>query len=267
MWGAVFGDIIGSVYEWHNTDDYDFPLFSRESRFTDDTVLSAAIADCIMHRDGSISDEKAYVSFIRLYYGRYPTAGFGEMFARWAGESLPRRQSSFGNGGAMRVCPIGWAFDNEKAVLSEARKSCIYTHNHRDAIRAAQAVALCVFLARRGASKDEIRAAAEKTAGYRLDYTLESIVGYGFDSSAAGSVPHAITAFLESASYEDAVRRAIILGGDSDTIACIAGGIAHAFYGGIPREIFNAALLRLDSGLRRTIKEFCERYCVECKLY
>ena len=267
MLGSICGDIIGSVFEWHNVKREDFDLFSRESRFTDDTVMTVAVADKLLscenkHSFGSNANAaKDYAARYRQYYSRYPNAGFGNMFADWAKSDGFSKQHSYGNGAAMHVAPIGYAFDNLSDVLKEARLSCVYTHNHREAIKGAEAVAGCVFLARIGASKEEIRNFAVKKTGFRLDFTLDSIrPEYKFDSRTSYSVPPAIVAFLESADYENAIRKAISIGGDSDTIACIAGGIAHAFYKSIPKSIYDKCMMLLDSGLRKTVNKFAETY-------
>ena len=273
MIGSICGDIIGSVYEWHNVKSENFELFSRESRFTDDTVMTAAVADKLLSSENlhgighDSSSAMAYAARFRQYYSRYPYAGFGQMFSDWAKGGAFTKQKSYGNGAAMRIVPIGYAFDNIDAVLKEARLSCLYTHNHSEAIQGAQAVAGCVFLARTGKSKDEIRAFVSKKIGYHLDFTLDSIrAGYKFDSRTSYSIPPAIVAFLESDDYESAVRKAISIGGDSDTIACIAGGIAHAFYKSIPKPIYDKCMMLIDSGLRKTINEFVSKFKIQTHL-
>lgn len=266
MVGAVCGDIIGSVFEWHNVKTEAFALFSRESRFTDDTVMTVAVADKLIsckneHKVFLSPAAKEYSSRYRQYYARYPHAGFGQMFSDWAKSATDAKQRSYGNGAAMRVVPIGYAFNNLSSVLKEARLSCIYTHRHREAVQGAKAVAGCVYLARTGATKNEILTFVREKIGYSLDFSLDSIrPGYKFDSRTSYSVPPAIIAFLESEDYEDAVRKAVSIGGDSDTIACIAGGIAHAYYGAVPKEIYDRCMRLLDSGLKRTIKEFVKNY-------
>ncbi len=270
MLGALLGDIIGSVYEWHPVKAMDFPLFSRESRFTDDSVLTAAVADTLDDSPPGETGVFAGRRRARLYayrykqaYSRYPDAGFGELFRQWAVSSSLTRLNSYGNGGAMRAVPIGWACATPEEVLREARLSCLYTHRHPEAIKGAQAVALAVFLARSGECKEAIRQRVEKSSGYDLSRSLTSLrPDYVFDSRSGYSVPPSIRAFLESDDYESAVRGAVSLGGDSDTMACIAGGIAHAFYGHIPREIVSRGTPVLSSGIRRTLQEFSRRYAV-----
>ena len=250
MIGAIAGDIIGSVYEAHNITIADFPLFEPRCRFTDDTVLTVAVADSLVHGKG-------YGQTFREYFHRYPHAGYGPWFRHWAGSPEKGPYYSMGNGSAMRVSPVGWAFDCLEDVLSEARRSAEITHNHPEGIKGAQAVAASVFLARSHASRDDIGRFITKTFGYRLDQSIDEIrTSYRFDATCPGSVPQAIRAFLESEGYEDAIRKAISIGGDSDTIACMAGGISEAFYSVIPQEILDFTLERLDSGLREVVTAF-----------
>ncbi len=265
MFGAIIGDIAGSTYEIHNVKTENFELLPSNSFFTDDTVLTVAVANKIMNEKLSrVSSRKAYAMWYRQYYRRYPNAGYGQMFSEWALSESARVQRSFGNGGAMRVSAIGFAYDSIADIKREAVNSCYYTHNSREAIRGAQAVAVAIFMARKQCGKDEIRKYIRKNFKYKLDKTLEEIRdSYVFDSRASYSVPPAIEAFLESESYEDALRKAISIGGDSDTIACMAGGIAQAYYKYIPEEIYNRAVMYLDSGLRKIASEFEEMFRVE----
>lgn len=260
MYGAVFGDIIGSWYEWHNQKSEDIELFPREARFTDDTVLTVAIADSILHMEDN-PPRKCYASHIKMYYRRYPGAGFGNMFRDWALSDSLHIQRSYGNGASMRVSAIGWAFDDEKEILHQVSESCHYTHNNREAVRCAQAVALAVYLARKGESKETIKQRLEKD--YKMAFVpLDQIRGdYQFDSRSGYSVPPAIEAFFESTDYESAIRKAVSIGGDSDTIAAIAGGIAEAYYRVIPGEIRTKGRMILDSGLKRVLDEFETKYC------
>ncbi|MEE0733154.1 MAG: ADP-ribosylglycohydrolase family protein [Acutalibacteraceae bacterium] len=266
MLGAIIGDIIGSVYEWDPIKTEDFPLFCSKSRFTDDTVLTVATAQTLLELAGKQEmDErsiaKAYAQNYRAYYRRYPLAGFGGMFADWAQKEPMLIQGSYGNGAAMRVCPIGYAFDDMESVLLHTEKSCLYTHNNAEAIKGAKAVAGAVFLARNGKKKADIRRFVQHMAGYDLNFRLEDIrPGYTFSSRTKLSVPEAISAFLQAESFEDTLRKAVSLGGDSDTIACIAGGIAYAFYKQIPKEIEKQAMRRLDQRLLQTVTAFMQRY-------
>ena len=260
MYGAVFGDIIGSWYEWHNKKSEDIELFPREARFTDDTVLTVAVAESILHMEDN-SPRKCYANHIKAYYRRYPGAGFGNMFRDWALSDHLSVQHSYGNGASMRVSAIGWAFDDEKEILHQVSESCHYTHNNKEAVRCAQAVAIAIYMARKGASKDDIRARLSKDFKMKfipLDLIRED---YQFDSRSDYSVPPAIEAFFESSDYESAIRKAISIGGDSDTIAAIAGSIAEAYYGSIPEDIRKKGRLLLDSGLKRVLDEFEEKYC------
>jgi ADP-ribosylglycohydrolase len=254
MIGAIAGDIVGSVYERHNITVGDFSLFDPFCRFTDDTVLTVAIADAIL-------TDSDYGNKIRKWYRLYPDRGYGGGFQKWAAYREMRTRRSMGNGSAMRVSPVGFALDTLENVLEEAKKSAEPSHNHFEGIKGAQAVAAAVFLARTGSSKNEIKKYIEKSFGYNLNESIDEIrKHYRFDATCPGSVPQAIRAFLESNGYEDTLRKAISIGGDSDTIACIAGSIAEAFYGGVPEEIVNFALERLDNALHEVVIEFRSRF-------
>jgi ADP-ribosylglycohydrolase len=257
MIGAIAGDVIGSVHEATATKTKDFPLFTPDSCFTDDTVLTAAVADVLIN-DGN------YVRTFHKYYDAYPDAGYGQQFRTWAALRKKKPYNSWGNGSAMRVSPIGHAFNKLDEVLSEAERSASVTHNHPEGIRGAKAVAAAVFLARQGTQKLAIQQYIETAFGYRLDQPLKSIRRtFLFDVSCEGTVPHAIRSFLESSDFEDAVRNAISLGGDADTLACIAGSIAEAYYGGVPIDIEIETLKRLDEPLRQVVRSFRNRFCVK----
>ncbi|HEX9063360.1 MAG TPA: ADP-ribosylglycohydrolase family protein [Clostridia bacterium] len=264
MFGAIAGDVIGSVFEWHNVKTTEFELFSRESHYTDDTVMTVAVADAILNKEifknplvEFFEAKKVYAYKYREYGRKYPYAGYGEMFNKWLVSTTLTPYRSFGNGSAMRVSPIGFAFDSMEEVLKEAKRSAVVTHNHRQGIKGAQAVASTVFMARIGESKPKIKTFIEKKFGYNLSRRLDDIrPDYKFDSSCRGSVPEAIIAFLESESYEDSIRKAISLGGDSDTIACITGGISQAYYKEMPKYIVDRVRLLLDSGHKRIIGKF-----------
>jgi ADP-ribosylglycohydrolase len=252
--GAIAGDIIGSSYEWHHTKSYDFELFTPQSTPTDDTILTIAVADCILNN-------KDYVATLKQYGRRYPYAGYGAMFHKWLGSDSDKPYNSYGNGSAMRVSPVGFAFDNIEDVLVEAKRSAEVTHNHPEGIKGAQAIAAAIFLARKKKSKIEIRNYIEKEYGYNLRRSIDEICPrYHFDETCQGSVPEAIIAFLESTSYEDAVRKAVSLGGDSDTLACMAGGIAQAYYGEIPDFIVQEVRDRLNPEFLEIIDQFNKRY-------
>lgn len=254
MLGAIAGDMIGSEHEIEGLKTKEFPLFSEHSIFTDDTVLTVAVADALLNG-------KSYTDLLHKYYHRYPFAGYGGTFGKWAAERHREPYNSWGNGSAMRVSPVAYAFDNLDDVIAEAERSAAVTHNHPEGIRGAQAVAVAVFLARTGATKEAIRDEIVRRYEYNLRETLAEIrPRYSFDVSCQGSVPQAIIAFLESTDFEDAVRNAISLGGDADTQACIAGAIAEPFYGGVPPEIEREVLARLDDRLRELLAAFRERF-------
>jgi len=261
MLGAIAGDIIGSVYEGNPVrTPYFHPLFDLAGRATDDSVLTVAVADWIMrgHKPGD-----PMTLALKYYFAQYPFAGYGATFSRWAGSSNMSPYNSWGNGSAMRVSPVGWAFDTEADVLKYAEHTAEATHNHPEGIKGAQATALAVFLARTGHPKDAIRDAVASRFGYDLTRSVDEIrPTYHFDVSCQGSVPEAIRAFLESTDYETAVRLAVSLGGDSDTQACIAGAIAEAFYGGVPAPIAEQALGQLDRFLREKVTAFRARYVI-----
>lgn len=254
MLGAIAGDVIGSVHEGSGTKTKLFPLFTEWSKPTDDTVLTVAVAEGLLTGRG-------YVELFHEYFADYPLAGFGGTFIKWAGYKKTEPYNSWGNGSAMRVSPVGYAFDTLAEVLAEAERSAAVTHDHPEGIRGAKAVAGAVFLARTGKSKDDIRAFVTGEIGYALPESLDAIrADYDFDVSCQGSVPESIQAFLEATDFEDAVRNAISLGGDADTQACIAGAIAEPFFGGVPAAIAEPVLDRLDDRLRGFTEAFRAQY-------
>lgn len=254
MIGAIAGDIIGSVFEWNNIKTTEFPLFTPQSGFTDDTVLTVAVAHAILRK----SD---YAVSLKTFARKYPDSGYGGRFYQWIFSSDSRPYNSWGNGSAMRVSPVGFAFDSMQDVLDEAKQSAEKTHNHPEGIKGAQATALAIFLARKGESKDRIRQEISTRFHYNLNRTLDEIRPvYRFNESCQETVPEAVIAFLESESFEDAIRKGISLGGDSDTLACIAGGIAQAYYRGVPKEIVSAVRDRLPEEFLAVIDEFNEKY-------
>ena len=267
MLGAIAGDIIGSVHERGKQKSKDFPLFVEGSTFTDDTVLSIAVADAIMN--GQLSpdaedkaDQKVgYARILKRYGQDYFSVGYGKSFKQWIVSDNLAAYNSWGNGSAMRVSPVGFAFDEPSEVLQVAKQSAEATHNHPEGIKGAQATASAILLARQGRSKQEIKAQIEQSFGYDLNRSLAEIrPGYTFHVSCQRSVPESIISFLESTDFEDALRNAISLGGDADTMAAIAGGIAEAFYGGVPEAIAQEVIARLDSSLREIALQFCERH-------
>lgn len=258
MIGAIIGDIVGSVYEGNPIKSTSFPLFGKRAVFTDDTVLTVAVAHAILERAG-------YAEALKHFGRRYPGAGYGGSFYEWLHRSENAPYNSWGNGSAMRVSPVGFAFDSIEAVLAEAEKSAAVTHNHPEGIKGAQATALGVYLARTGAPKEEIRREITDRFAYDLNRTLEEIrPSYRFMISCQESVPESIIAFLESTDYESAVRNAVSLGGDTDTMACIAGGIAQAYYKNIPREIIEEAEARLPADFMEIIGRFNKTFDVVC---
>jgi ADP-ribosylglycohydrolase len=255
--GAIAGDIIGSVYEGHPIKTKDFPLFHPRCRYTDDSVLTVAIAKAIL-------EDRDYLKAVRETGRRYPHAGYGGMFYRWLYSNNPRPYNSYGNGSAMRVSPVGFAFDTADVVIREAACSAEITHNHPEGIKGAQAAALAVFLARTARDKHLIKAQVSGRFGYNLDRRLGDIrPSCSFDVSCQGTVPEAIIAFLESDSYEHAVRNAVSLGGDSDTLACITGGIAEAYYGPVAPLIRDKVKELLPGDLWEIAERFCGRYGID----
>jgi len=271
MIGAIIGDVIGSVFEWHNIKTTEFKLFSRETRFTDDTVMTIAVADALLSKvnfkNGIEYESESniiYASKFKQYGHRYPNAGYGNMFNKWLYSEDAKPYNSYGNGSAMRVSPIGFAANTLEEAFKESKISAQITHNHKEGIKGAQAVASAIFLANKGESKDTIKKFIEEKFNYNLSRKLDDIrPTYSFDPSCQGSVPEAIIAFLESDDFEDAIRKAISLGGDSDTIACISGGIAQAYYKKIPSEILREALCKLDDEMKMIIDKFNKRYNVQ----
>ena len=252
MLGAIAGDVIGSPYEWDRIKTTEFPLFGAESHWTDDTVLTIAVAD-------SLLGDRDYRAAIRSWGIRHPRAGYGGMFRHWL--SLDERQAvpynSFGNGSAMRVSAVGWLLHSVDEVLDVAKRSAEVTHNHAEGIKGAQAVALAIFLARTGTSKDGIRRELTTRFGYDLDRRLEVIrLDYRFNETCQGSVPEALIAFFEADSWEAAVRNAVSLGGDADTQACIAGAVAEAFFGGVPPDIGAEVKRRLTREMVDVLRRF-----------
>lgn len=253
MLGAIIGDIVGSVHEGTLRKTKDFPLFIERSTFTDDTVLTVAVADWIL-------TGKDLVGVLHAYFDAYPNRGYGGMFAAWASQRSRKPYNSFGNGSAMRVSPVGFAFDSIGDVLAWARRSAEVTHDHPEGIRGAEATAAAVYYARQIKDRDEIAALLESRFRYDLGTPLDEIRPvFEFDETCQGTVPAALRAFLESSSFEDAIRNAISLGGDADTLAAITGGVAEAYYG-IPDDLVAAARPRLDPRLTNVVDRFRERF-------
>lgn len=254
MLGAIIGDIIGSTYEFRNTDNYDFDPFPLKSDFTDDSVLTVAVADAILNG-------KEYGTTIKQYALDYPGRGYGVWFNQWLHLDNPKPYNSFGNGSAMRVSPVGWAFDSLGETIKEAEKSAAVTHNHPEGRKGAKVVAAAIFLARTGHDKKDIKTFIEKSYSYNLSRKLAEIKPfYSFNESCQKTVPEALICFLESADFEDAIRKAIWLGGDSDTLACITGGIAEAYYREIPGVWIEKSLTLLDDRLKEIVARFTSIY-------
>lgn len=278
MFGAISGDTVGSAYEFNNTKDYNFSLFTGESSYTDDSVMTMAVADWLLTDQGHSYQglEDSIVRFANdfpcpmggygtgFYFWLFHPAGLDPFDARYGDspyESLAGRHpyGSFGNGSAMRASAVGWFFDTLEVTERVASISAAITHNHPEGIKGAQATAAAIYLARTGKTKDEIRDYIENTYGYDLHKTWEYWHPiYGWEDSCQGTVPQAIIAFLDSTDFEDAIRMAVSLGGDSDTLACITGGIAEAFYGGVPAEIAQRVSQQLPSVFKTILRAVAE---------
>lgn len=268
MYGAILGDMIGSPYEFdRGNKTKEFPLFSKYSEFTDDTVMTIAVADAfleVMAGKGKcrISDldeneiKTKLVEKMRDYGRRYPYAGYGGNFAHWLTAQNPKPYNSFGNGSAMRVSSVAWLFDNIISVVNAARISAEVTHNHPEGIKGAQVTAAAIFLARSGASKEKIRGFIHGEFGYDLSRTCDEIRPvYYHVESCQQTVPEAVTAFLEGDSFEDVIRTAVSLGGDCDTLTAIAGSMAEGFYG-VPEGLKNECRSRLPEDLLDVLTRF-----------
>ena len=260
LYGTIFGDIAGSTYEFRACKNYKFTTVPEKSHFTDDTVMTLAVASWLMKDP---SDMEVLVKEMQFFGNRYPKAGYGGMFRKWLIAEYPKPYNSFGNGSAMRVSPCAWVAKSLDEALTLATKSAIVTHNHPEGIKGAQAVAAAIWMARNGSTKEEIKAYIESTFEYNLSRTIKEIKesGYNFDSTCQGSVPESIIAFLEGNSYEEVIRLAIWLGGDADTQAAIAGSIAEAFYD-MPVRFIGDVEKRLDKYLLSVVNKFNE-FCNE----
>lgn len=249
MLGSIIGDIVGSVYEFNNIKTKEFKLFSTSSVFTDDTILTVATADCMINGNGNYED------YYRRYGKKYPSS-YGSMFVNWIHNKKMGPYNSFGNGSAMRVGPIGY-WELLATTILEAKRSAEVTHNHRHGITGAQATVSSIWMARHNYSKKDIKEFISSVFQYNLNRKLKDIrPTYKFDETCQNTVPQAIIAFLESTNFEDAIRNAISLGGDSDTLACITGSIAEAFYDDIPEDIKYEAMKRIPQEFQDIINEF-----------
>jgi len=255
MLGAIAGDMIGAPYEQIPTKSKDINTVVAD--FTDDTVLTVAVADWILN-------DTDCATTIKNYARKYHNLPYGGLFRGWFNSSESKPYYSFGNGSAMRVSPVGFAYNSIDEVLNFARRSAEVTHNHPEGIKGAQATALAIFMSRMGTSKEDIRREISARFDYDLHRTVDAIrPGYSFDVSCQGSVPESIIAFLDSNSYMDAVKNAISLGGDADTMACIAGGIAHAWYKELPVDVVDEVRKRLAPDLWEVVKRFNTVYGCE----
>ena len=269
MIGSIIGDIVGSVYEFNNIKTKDFPLFTNEKEFTDDSVLSIATAQWIL--EGCKTAALYYADFASHH--EYVMGGYGTGFQNWIVKAVRQGvyspYNSCGNGSAMRIAPVGWAFDTEEEVMEKAKASAECTHNHPGGIAGAQATALAILWGRKGKSKDFIKSEIERRFGYNLDTTVQYLQEcYSWDgmpgeewsgATCQGSVPQAIICALQAEDFEDAVRNAISIGGDSDTIGCITGGIAEAIYG-VPVAMRSKALSFLTDDLKQVVETFEARF-------
>jgi len=275
MYGAIVGDIIGSVYERENTSKYDFPFFSFKaplrsgnSRFTDDTVLTVATASALLKLSEFADMTKDFDSFTtewfaaeyRDFFRRFPDRGYGRGFSAWTKQKINTIGDSFGNGSAMRVSPVAWVYDNLDDVLRMAELTASCSHSHEEGIKGAKAIAMCIFLARQGESKAGIEKAVVDAFEYDLYADMNELMKGSSFAACQATVPPAIRAFLESENYEDAVRRAIIVGGDSDTIAAMSGSIAEAYYRGVPTRLRSVAYILLPVSMRKIVTQFRRTY-------
>ena len=262
MIGAILGDMIGAPYEFdRGGKTKEFPLFGPDSQFTDDTVMTVAVAQALMDAAGKSDDEirAALTASMRDWGRRYPHAGYGGMFGQWLRMKDPKPYGSFGNGAAMRASAAGWLYDTLEKTLHAARLTAEVTHDHPEGIKGAEAAAGAVFLARTGAGKDSIRAFITEYIGYDLSRTCDEIrPDYHHVESCQQTVPEAVTAFLEGEDFEDVIRTAVSLGGDCDTLTCIAGGIAEAFFG-VPDELAEECRKRLPADMLAVIDRFEQR--------
>lgn len=263
MYGAILGDIIGSPFEFDQGEKTkEFTLFSTRSHFTDDTVMTIAVADAFLDMQFAEDDDVTrdrLVYYLRDWGRRYPDAGYGVRFRQWLRECCPKPYNSWGNGSAMRVSAVGWLFDDLELTRAMAVLSAAVTHNHPEGIKGAEATAAAIFLARTGSTKEKIKAYIEDKFHYDFSRTCDEIrPDYYHVESCQETVPEAITAFLEGQSFEDVIRTAVSLGGDCDTLTCIAGSIAEAFYG-VPEELKAQCRKRLPEDLLEVLQRFEER--------
>jgi ADP-ribosylglycohydrolase len=251
--GAIIGDVVGSIYEWNNIKTTEFPMFQDSCHITDDTILTLALCD-------SLLSGKSYKELMREYYIRYPHAGYGGSFKKFAQGVIDGPYNSYGNGSAMRTSPVGIAFNTLEEVLLKAEEYAYVTHNHPEGIKGAQAVSAAIFLARTGSDKGYIQNYIQETFEYDLSRTCDDIrPDYKFDVTCQGTVPEAVKAYLEGYDFESSIRLAVSLGGDSDTLTSITGAISGVFYG-VPDEVASQAESYLDDFLLGILKRFEKKY-------
>lgn len=260
MYGAILGDIIGSPFEFDRGDKTkDFKLFSRRSHFTDDSVMTLAVCEALLKvgQDATVKEiEDAVISSMQSWGRRYPHAGYGGYFRRWLTACHPEPYNSFGNGSAMRVSAVGWLYDSLENTRTVAKATANVTHNHPEGIKGAEATASAIFMARNGSSKEEIKKYIENEFHYDLNRTLDEIrPSYHMDETCQKTVPEAIIAFLEATDFEDAIRNAVSLGGDTDTLGAITGSIAEAYYG-IPEWLMTECRKRINRDMRVVLDDF-----------
>lgn len=259
MYGAILGDMIGAPYEFdRGGKTKDFPLFTEDSQFTDDTVMTIAVAEALLDTLGQPDEAvlAALVQHMQAWGRRYPDAGYGARFIHWLYAADPRPYGSFGNGSAMRASAAGWLFDDIDTVRHMARLTAQVSHDHPEGLKGAEATAGAIYLARTGSGKAEIREFVEREFHYDLSRSCDEIrPAYRHVESCQKTVPEAVTAFLEGESFEDVIRTAVSLGGDCDTLTCIAGSIAEAFYG-VPEVLIEACRQRLDAQILEVVDRF-----------
>ena len=260
MYGAILGDMIGSPYERHNIKTKDFPLFVPQSRFTDDSAMTVAVGEALLDTLGRdrAARRNAVILSMQKWGRRYPDAGYGGRFYDWLYELNPHPYNSWGNGSAMRVSPAGWLYETLEETRRAAVDTAIVTHSHPEGLKGAEAVVSVIWAARNGWTRAAIREYVEKEF-YPLEKTCDEIrPGYRFDVSCRGTVPQAITAFLEGTGFEDVIRTAVSLGGDCDTLTSIAGAMAEALYG-VPEELKAECRKRLTPDMADVLDRFGER--------
>lgn len=253
MLGAIVGDIVGSIYEFDNCKNKDFPLFQSHCDITDDSILTCATANALL-------TDHNFKFHYRQFGNRYPSS-YGVRFNEWIHDDTRGAYDSFGNGSAMRVSPVAWAFNSESEILTMAKASAEVTHNHVEGVKGAQATALAIFLARRGREPGDIASEIGEKFDYKFSNSVDALrETYFYNETCQATVPEAIQCFAEAEDFEDAIRNAVSIGGDSDTLAAITGSIAEAAFG-IPGDIEKAAVARLDDHLRQILLQFRRTYC------